>query len=402
MKKIATVIRVPFDILDFAREHHDDDPLKLLLQQKRFPGIDLRLVVQQLEGQRQASVKWPTLAACPDYWYPPKLNREQSSSETAARYKARLFASLGGGTMADLTGGMGVDAYFLAREASRADYFELDPELTAIAEHNFAALGLDNISCHSGDSLSQLPAADLLFIDPARRDSQGRRVAAFEDCTPNLLESLPQLLASCRHLMVKASPMIDLRMALGQLPMTKEAHIVAVGGECKEVLFLLGGSPSTGTRQECRIVCANLSHSGAEAVFAFAPSEEAAAVPTFATAMGRYLYEPNAALMKGGCHNLVSQHFGLGKLARNTHLYTSDTLLDSFPGRRFEVLSEAALNAKGIRKLLPEGKAHVTARNYPMPAAELQQKLKLHEGGALTIVAATLGSRPMGWLCRQL
>lgn len=390
------------DILRFAREHRGDDPLKLLLQQKRYSGIDLRLVVQQLEGQRQASAKWPTLAACADYWYPPRLNREQSSSETAARYKARLFAALGGGTLADLTGGMGVDAYFLSQEAARADYFELDAELTAIAEHNFSALGAEHIVCHSGDSLAQLPAADLLFIDPARRDTRGRRVAAFEDCTPNLLESLPRLLASCRHLMVKASPMIDLRLALGQLAAAREAHIVAVGGECKEVLFVLDGGPAAGRPQECRIRCANLWHSGAEDFFDFTLTEEAAAVPTFATAMGRYLYEPNAALMKGGCHNLVSERFGLGKLARNTHLYTSDTLLDSFPGRRFEVLSEAPLNAKDIRRLLPEGKAHVTARNYPMPAAELQQKLKLHEGGALTIVAATLGSRPMGWLCRQL
>ena len=164
-------------ILAFAHDHADADPLRLLLQQPNTE-IDLRLVAQQLEGQRQASTKWPTLARCGGYFYPPRLNREQSSSEATARYKARLFAAFGGGSFADLTGGMGVDTYFMAQRATHADYYETDEELCAVAEHNFAALGADNIDCHCGNSMvlcESMGACDLLYIDPARRDRQAGR-----------------------------------------------------------------------------------------------------------------------------------------------------------------------------------------------------------------------------------
>ena len=191
------------EIIAFAHEHHNEDPLRLLLQQQHYPTVNLRLVAQQIEGQRQASVKWPTLASCDDYFYPPKLNREQSSSEATACYKAQLFLSLGGGTLADLTGGMGIDSYFMALQASHVDYFELNPDLVPIAKHNFQALRQDNISCWQGDSIALLQAGnehyDMILIDPARRDIKGRKVSAFENCTPNLLTHLDLLLSRCRY-----------------------------------------------------------------------------------------------------------------------------------------------------------------------------------------------------------
>lgn len=392
-------------ILSFAREHCDDDPLRLLLQQSRYPDMDLGQVAQQLEGQRQASTKWPTLARCGGYYFPPRLNREQSSSEATARYKARLFASLGGGSLADLTGGMGVDAYFMSQKANHTDYYETDEELCATTEHNFAALGADNIDCHCCDSLgadAALGEYDMIFIDPARRDSHGRKVAAFEECKPNLLENLDSLLAKCRHLMVKASPMVDIHLAVRQLRRVGEVHVVALNGECKEVLFLVCGTATENLDSAPSIHCVNLEGPGDEAIgreYVFSWAEEATAAPSFATEVGEYLYEPNAALMKGGCYNSICGWFGLEKLARNTHLYTCNRLIEDFPGRRFKVLQPLTLNEKEAHRLLPDGKAHVIVRNYPMAATELQKKLKLKEGGRLFVVGATLGSRPQGWLC---
>ncbi len=390
------------EIVAFAREHRDEDPLKLLLQQRRYPSVDLKRVAQQLEGQRQASVKWPTLARCTDYCYPPKLNREQSSSEAAARYKAQLFRQLGGGTFADLTGGMGVDTFFMAQEASQADYFEISPDLCALARRNFEVLGQDNITCRPGDSIALLEAGDahydLLLVDPARRDSQGRKVAAFEDCSPNLLAHLDLLRSRCCHLLVKASPMIDLRQALQQLGAVSQVHIVALHNECKEVLFLLAAGA---TAADPTIHCVQLLGAAADSC-CFLPSEEAAARPTFASRVGRYLYEPHAALMKGGAFNLVSQRYGLDKLARNTHLYTSDRCLADFPGRCFEVLTEVPLNAKRVAPLVPEGKVHILSRNHPLSPDQLHHKLRLPEGGSLFLIAATLATTPRCWLCRQL
>ena len=392
-------------ILAFAHEHGEEDPLKLLLQQPRYPDTDLRQVAQQLEGQRQASTKWPTLARCNDYFYPPRLNREQSSSEATARYKAGLFATLGGGTLADLTGGMGVDTYFMAQHATHADYYEVDGELCAIAEHNFAALGAASVACHCCDSMgtgAALGTYDLIFIDPARRDGQGRKVAAFEDCTPNLLEHLDMLRAKCRHLMVKASPMVDIHTAVRQLGSVAEAHVVAVEGECKEVLFVVQGNEEAKIGPEPSIHCIDIDKQGAARKYTFTWTEETAATPRFATAVGSYLYEPNASLMKGGCYNCIGEWFGLAKLARNTHLYTSDELVKDFPGRVFKVLHPLQLSAKETRRVLPDGKAHVMVRNYPMTAAELQKKLKLAEGGDLFVIAATMGKRPEGWLCMRV
>ena len=391
-------------LLSFAHEHSTEDPLKLLLRQSHYPDIDLRMVVQQLEGQRQASAKWPTLASIDGYFFPPRLNREQSSCEAAARYNARLFAQLGGGTFADLTGGMGVDCYFLAQEARDADYCECDASLADIARHNFAALHQYNIRCHIGDSLARLrdnPSLcyDALFIDPARRDSQGRKMVAFEDCTPNLLDNLPLLLARCRHLLVKASPMIDIQQALNQLQQVSQVHVFASAGECKEVLFVL----SSNACGEPTLHCVNQSRSDISQI-SFTPSDEevAASRVAYAPTMGQYLYEPHAAIMKGGCFNYLGALYGVAKLARNTHLYTSNQHIDCFPGRCFEVLQELPLNVKETRKTLPDGAAHVIARNYPMAADALQRKLKLREGGTLFVVAASLGQRPMGWLCRLL
>lgn len=389
-------------ILQFTSEHKDDDPLKLLLKQDKYPDTDLRLVAQQLEGRHQASAKWPTLMHCLDYFYPPKLNREQSSSELTAKYKSEIFERLGGGTFADLTGGMGIDTFFLSSKAQAGDYFEIDDSLCTLARHNFAALGQDKISVHQGDSMEAIAHADerhydLILIDPARRDNQGRKVAAFEVCTPNLLEHRDAILSKCRYLMVKASPMIDIDLAIRQLGEVDEVHIVAVGGECKEVLFLLS---SVAEHSAPQFHCIDLQKDFSPILFT--REEEDCAIPQFASDIKKYLYEPNAAVMKGGCYNRLCLWFNVEKLARNTHLYTSAEYVEDFPGRCFEVLQSLSLNAKDVEKAIPEKKAHVATRNYPISAAELQKKLKLREGGTLFVIAATFASRPMGWLCRAL
>lgn len=388
------------EIIAFAQEHCQDDPLKLALQQRRYPSIDLGLVAQQLEGRRQALAKWPSLVSCQQYFFPPKINREQSSSETTAKYKADLFRQLNGRTFADLTGGMGIDTYFIGREAECADYFELNTNLFGITEHNLAVLQQTQIHCHNTDSIQHLTehntTYDLILIDPARRNDHGAKVVAFEDCTPNLLDNLAMIRSRCRYLMVKASPMIDLRQAMQQLGSVNAVHIISVNGECKEVLFLIPGNQTSHATQTH---CVNLEST--DCAISFSPEQESLIPPLFASAMGLYIYEPNASIMKGGCYNILGQQFAIAQLARNTHLYTSDTWVENFPGRKFRVLQEIALNAKEAKKALPEGKAHVATRNYPMAAADLQKKLKLKEGGNLFIIAATLGSKPLGWLCEK-
>ena len=278
-------------------------------------------------------------------------------------------------------------------------YCEQDAGLCRLAEHNFAALGQDNIAVHEGDSVAWLRgqaegSLGTLFVDPARRDSHGGRVADFEDCTPDILPLLPLFRSRARSLMVKASPMLDLHTALRQLGAVGEVHIVAVGGECKEMLFLSGGG-------ETQIVCVNL-RAGGQDRHRFTLAEEQSAQCPLADHVGRYLYEPHAALMKGGCYRLAGQWYGVGALDRNTHLYTSDSLVADFPGRVFEVLDSVAPTAKAVRAVFPDGRAHVVCRNFPQRADLLQKQLRLREGGEGFLIATTVLGRPSALVCRIL
>lgn len=401
------------EALSFAKEHINDDPLELLLHKQRYPDVDLEFAVQQIEGRRTARDKWPSLLQYDEFIYPPRLNREQASSDETAMHKASLANELCGEetflTVADLTGGMGIDSIAFAKRSrnvnplctqvlAHVDYVELNEELCNIMEHNRKVLGLENIKIHCADSIEWLAAKDrhfdIIFIDPARRSASGRKVAAFEDCAPNILQHLELLRSHCRWLIIKASPMMDIDKGIEQLGSVSDVYVVAVKGECKELLFLCGEQHG-----EPLIHCQNIIHS--DCIYSNAPftrSQEAQAEALFCTSVGRYIYEPDASLMKGGPYKLLSEEWGMQKLARNTHLYTSDQL-HSWMGRTFCVLKEVSLNKKAIASLIPDGKAHVIVRNYPARAEELQRQLGLKEGGDLFVIATTVGTKKTGFIC---
>lgn len=391
-------------LLAFVREHADEDPLKLVFSQHIHPDVDVKLAAQQLEGRRQALVKWPTLSACDNYIYPPKLNREQSSSEETATFKRLLLNERTNTTdrsfaIADLTGGMGIDSVAFAKDNKKyfIDYIEQNPELCCLMEHNIDALRMDNIGVHCADSLEWLAKCgkhfDIIYIDPARRDSHGRKVAAFSDCTPNIIDNINLVRSHCDLLMVKASPMMDIDSGISELREVSAVHIVAVKGECKELLFLC--EPHKG---ETEIHCHNISKNRHYHT-SFTRKQENEAEANYCTKVSGFLYEPDASLMKGGPFKLLCSLWGLQKLARNTQLYTSNQYKKDFPGRVLQIISETALNRKAVNASIPGGRAHVVTRNYPSEAATLQKQLGLKEGGELFVVAATVGESKKGFIC---
>lgn len=396
------------EFIEFVLTHEDEDTARLLLSAGRYPHIDMPLAVQQIEGRRTAREKWPELLQCEDFVYPPRLNREQASSSFTAQHKASLASDLT--KVADLTGGMGIDSLALARVAESVDYVERDPALCRIMEHNARALGIGNLRVHCADSLQWLASQepfDLLYLDPARRAASGRKVAAFEECEPALLTALPLLISRCRRLMVKASPMIDIDLAVRQLCSVSDVYVVSLDGECKEVLFLCG-SPCSEPQIHCSLLfskssrTSDTSNSSNSRTSSFTRSAEAAAEPRYCSAAGQYLYEPDAALMKAGPFRLLCQWYNLQKLAPNTHLYTADRLVEGFPGRIFHVLREVKPSRKAVAEAIPGGKAHVAVRNYPMAAADLQRQLGLREGGDLFLFATTVGQRRTAFICETI
>lgn len=412
------------ETLDFAWQHRGDDTARLLLG-KVPEGVDVRLAAQQIEGWQTARQKWPSLAANPLFLYPPRLNREQASSEATAAYKASLAGRIVGGqggvspvSIADLTGGMGVDTMALATLPANVDYFELNPDLCDLMRRNADILGLNNITVHNTDSLapavpacppSSVPGGSaagkryaFALIDPARRDAAGRRVAAFEDCSPDILAAMPRLQAMTRHLMIKASPMVDIAVAFKQLPPVSELHIVALRGECKELLFLIDTAAADGTvAVEPTIHCVNLQ--GPSAPFVYRPSEAAAATAQIAdtSVLPRYLYEPDATIMKAGCHALVASRFGLAMLSHNSHIYSSMQRVEGFPGRCFEVVAEVAPTRRALAPLLPDWRANVISRNHPLGADALRRQLRLADGGEHYLIATSV-VRPTAYLCLRV
>ena len=385
----------------FISQHADADVRQLALQGTKDPEVDLLFALDQIAGRQTARHKLPTWAATEGIVYPPHLSMEQCSSEQTARYKQRLVQRLvnGGLTdsrLVDLTGGFGVDFSWMARSFSRAVYVERQEHLCNIAKENFRLLELTQaevVCADSMDYLKSLTPIDIIYMDPARRDSHGSRTYALSDCTPDVLTLRDLLLQKARNVVLKLSPMLDWRKAVSDIGETcvSEVHIVSVNNECKELLLVLG--------QDCgnRLVCVN-----DDAVFEVEDGfgreyreREGCGIDRIDEFNGikGYLYEPNASIMKAGCFAELSQRFAVAPVAANSHLFVSAGFVDNFPGRIFVIDAVTSLNKRELKQHL-QGltKANITVRNFPLTVAELRKRLKLSEGGITYLFATTLAS----------
>lgn len=369
----------------YIREHLNANVPTLAL--KKAPvGTDISLALRQIEARQLLQKKVPSWSQNDELLFPARLSVEQCSSEATAQYKASL---LHGDTFADLTGGLGIDTYYIkcVHNFYCADYVERQTELCDLARHNFAVLGADIKVWNetAEDYLSHCGSVDGIYLDPARRDEYGRKIVGIGDCTPNVAILQETLLQKAKQVLVKLSPMLDISKALEELKSVKEVHVVAVANECKELLFLLErGFSGQPTRH-----CVNLLTT--QPALAFTLEQEQACPLRLADMPLRYLYEPNAALMKAGGYKWVAERFGILKLHKNSHLYTSETLVPDFAGRIFEVQSWAAYHNKVKQVLLPDvDKANLAVRNFPLTVEALRKALKIGEGGEDYLFATTL------------
>jgi hypothetical protein len=382
----------------FIRQHQTADVRDLLLHPPKHDLPDLRRVVAQIAARQKAADKLPRWVANEAVFFPPALSVEQASSEATACHKASLVS---GGVLLDLTGGMGVDAWAFAGRVAQVVYVDQNPELGPVAAHNFAQLGVANITTQTTDGLPVLQAqpapVDWVYMDPARRNQRGGKVVSLTDCDPDLTRPDWQTaLRRTNRLLLKTSPLIDIVGAMRQLPGAVLAvQVVAVQNEVKEVLFIvdcqanksaIGALPN---QPETTITAVNLGTT--DTPFVFNRTDERAVAVTFGDPMA-YLYEPNAALLKAGAFRSVAARSGLTKLAPHSHLYTSAELVSGFPGRSFQVEAVCKPDKKTLHALLPDGRAHLSTRNFPQSTDELRQRLGLRDGGEVYIFATTLGN----------
>ena len=397
--------------IQFVTEHAGDDPERLLLSADRWPQVDVRRAARNIAARAKIRTKIPSWYAHPELEYPCSLPLEQASSEATALYKQAFVPD--GARIADLTGGLGVDCWFMSRGAAEAHYCERHGELCAAARHNFKALSSSDVAAddgatqngaisrkgshiavHEGDGIEWLQQQtghfDLIYLDPARRDTNARRVYDISDCEPNLLEVKDLLLSKGRRVLAKISPMADISRTLNQFPEARELHVLAVAGEVKELLLMLEkGKPE----DEPLIVAHDILHDTAHH-FEFRPSEEPKATAHYATGIGRYLLQPSKAVLKAGAFRLLSKRYNLEKLAPSTHLYTADNLPEGFPGKCLEVESVMEWSKASLKELKQQYyRLEMTALNFPLATDALRTKLGIKDGGTHHLFATTLSDK---------
>ncbi len=372
------------DTLAFIAAHQDDDVAKLALKFSSRKDIDIRAALQQIEGRQIAKSKLPSFANAENIVYPVKLSMEQCSSEKTALYKQSVAGD--GASMIDLTSGFGIDFYFISRHFKKAEYVERNADLCRIASHNFKSLGATNVSATNADGTELIKAStshyDLIFLDPARRDKNGKKTVEIKDCEPDVVELKETLLSKCDRMMLKLSPMLDIKSAIRDLGCVEEVHVVAVDNECKELLFVCKKEASFK-----RIVATNIKPDGKTEML-----ESTSASPTGCSSYSAplsYLYEPNVAILKANISDCLASD-KVKKIAPFSHLFTSDELYEDFPGRKFEVEKIFSMNKKELKENLDGIKqANITCRNFPLQADELRKKLGIKEGGDKYIIATT-------------
>jgi 16S rRNA G966 N2-methylase RsmD len=367
-------------IAEIIRKHADVSPKELALKLSKQPNLPKDYILWQVEGRQKAKTKLPLWFKNPLTRFPPKISMEQCSSEMAAQYKASLVKGKLG---IDLTGGFGVDSFFLAKQFESFIYIEKNQTLFEIVNHNFKVLGCKNITCLAQNGLdylqNQLKANDcsqtVIYLDPARRDENQNKVVGLEAYDPNVIAYLPLLFEKASVILIKTSPMLDIDLAIKSLKNVAEVHIVAVENECKEVLYVLKKDFKSSIIFKTVNFYADFVQQ-----FDFYKQEEQSAKAEIAD-LQHFLYEPNVALLKAGAFQSIAERFQLFKLATNTHLYTSNIKMDDFPGKTFEVVGKFKFKDPAIFDLLVDKKANIITRNFPYSVDEIKKTMKIKDGG---------------------
>ena len=381
--------------LEFIRIHADEDVRQLAFLGKKNPEVDMAYALDQIAGRQKARVKIPSWASIDGIVYPPHISMEQCSSEQTARYKARIAGN--GEKIVDLTAGFGVDMAFMSAGFKQAVHVEMQPQLCAISSENYKHLGLNHVQvvCNDGVGyLHQMEHADLIFIDPARRDQHGARTYGIADCTPNVLEIIDEMLQKADRVMIKLSPMLDWQKTVADVGNVSQVHIVSVGNECKELLLEV----KKGKDEKVKVFCVN-----DDQVFSYEIGETHPFAPSPLHSF-TFLYEPNASVMKAGCFNLISHRFGITQPDANSHLFLSDKLVEGFPGRGFVIERVSTMNKRELKEALAGiDKANIAVRNFPLSVADLRKRLKLKDGGDVYIFATTDAKKGhLVMVCRKI
>lgn len=374
----------------FIRANMHANAGDLVLNAGKFKGLDVKKLAGQIQSRQKALKKLPEWSANERLIFPPALSVEQCSSEATALYKAAIVS---GNTLIDITGGMGIDCYYMSRSFNETHYFEQQPQVAASARYNFEQLQASRIQVHAAESLHALQrglTADWLYADPARRDANKEKVVRLADCTPDVATNAALLLRAAPNILIKTSPLLDIDLASRELQNLKAVHVVGYEHECKELLFVLDREMK---EQDFKIKVRIVDAAGRPIYqLDFDREEERKAIVHYAKPLG-YLYEPHAAVLKAGAFKTLCGRYDVQKLAIHSQLYTSKDWVNDFPGRSFRIVAVCKPDIRQILQHIPGDKANITTRNFPAKPEELRKKWKLKDGGDHYLFATTLADQ---------
>ena len=383
------------EIQDFINKNLNEDTSKLAFKKNPFPEVNYSVLINQIIAKKKAKDKLPTWFSNENIIYPEKISIEQTSSETTAKYKASLVS---GEKLIDCTGGFGIDDYYFSKQFKTVIHCELNADLSKIVKHNFEVLKANNIECYQGDStqiLEQLNQKfDCIYIDPSRRNDAKGKVFMLADCLPNVVDLQDFYYQFTDTILIKTAPILDLHAGLLELKNVAEIHIVAVENEVKELLWKI----EKNFNKAPEIIAVNIEKEK-QTITKIESSKSYSARYSLPK---KYLYEPNASLMKSGGFESVSELFTVEKLHQHSHLYTSDEIID-FPGRKFQIDAIVPFQKKEISQHIQGKKMNVSTRNFPIKPEEIKKKYKITDGGTIFAFFTTnINNEKIILLCTKL
>jgi len=362
------------EVQNYINENLHVNIEELIFKKSPFKDITIQELANQLVAKQKSEKKLPTWFASQNIYYPAKISIEQTSSEITANYKSNLVQ---GNSIIDITGGFGVDCLAFSKNFKEVIHCEINNDLSEIVAHNYKELGISNIQTIATDGLEYLKNTsqkfDCIYIDPSRRSDIKGKVFLLKDCLPNVPENLDFLFEKSDTILIKNSPILDITSTINELKFVKEIHIVAVNNEVKELLFLLKKE----FEDLVKIKTFNLLKNKKQSFSFYLKSD----IDFEYSLPQKYLYEPNAAILKSGGFNEVASQLKTYKLHQHSHLYTSDELIEGFPGRIFEIISVFPYNKKKLKREIIVDKANITTRNFPKTVAQIRKETKLKDGG---------------------
>lgn len=370
------------EVQDYINHNLKSNIEQLIFKGSPFKEVSIQELANQIVAKQKSEKKLPAWFQTKNIYYPPKLSIEQTSSEITAEYKSKL---IDGDSIIDITGGFGVDCYAFSKRFKKVVHCEINKELSEIVSYNYEQMGVSNIEIVATNGLEYLKSTsekfDCIYIDPSRRNEKKGKVFLLSDCAPNVPENLDFLFEKSNTILIKNSPILDITSTISELKFVKEIHIIAINNEVKELLFLL----KKDIKQSIEVITCNFLKIKTQE-FRFVLGKDFCFEYSLPL---KYLYEPNAAILKSGGFNQVAGQQKVNKLQQHSHLYTSESLVKDFPGRIFKINNVFTYNKKRIKKQITETKANITTRNFPKTVAQIRKETKLKDGGSAYLFFTT-------------